>query len=82
LTTRQRRGAEGGHQAVYVFDLQEQEAGKAAAAQQQNGEQQEAEKEDCETASRREKAQAKGDDRCVSTGYFRPAEPPGFYAIP
>ncbi|VXC43501.1 conserved hypothetical protein [Pantoea brenneri] len=37
LTTRQRRGAGGGHQAVYAFDLQGQEAGESAAAlQQQN----------------------------------------------
>ena len=82
LTTRQRRGAGGGHQAVYAFDLYGQETGEAAAAQQQNREQQEAEREDRETASQREKAQAKGDDRCVSTGYFRPAGPPGFYAMP
>jgi len=81
LTTRQRRGAGGGHQAVNAVDLQIQETGEAAAAQQ-NREQQEAWREDRETASRREKAQAKGGDRCVSTGYFRPAGPPGFYAMP
>ena len=80
-TTRQRRGAGGGHQAVNAVDLQIQETGEAAAAQQ-NREQQEAWREDRETASRREKAQAKGGDRCVSTGYFRPAGPPGFYAMP
>jgi len=80
LTTRQRRGAGGGHQAVYAFDFYRQGTGEAAAAQQQNGEQQEAEREDRETASRREKAQAKGDDRCVSTGYFRPAGLPAFKA--
>jgi len=33
LITRQRRGAEGGQQTVYAFDLQSQEAGEAAAAQ-------------------------------------------------
>jgi len=59
LTTRQRRGAEGGHHAVYVFDLHGQETGVAAASQLQNREQQEAGREDPETASRREKAQAK-----------------------
>ena len=36
------------------------------------------EREDGETASRREKAQAKGDGRCVSTGFPRPAGPPAF----
>jgi len=79
LTTRQRRGAGGGHQAVYAFDLMGQEFGEAAAAQQ-NGQQQEAEREDRETASRREKAQAKGESRCVSTGFPRPAGPPAFKA--
>ncbi|VXC43485.1 conserved hypothetical protein [Pantoea brenneri] len=78
LTTRQCRGAGGGHQAVYAFDLMGQESGEAAAAQQ-NREQQEAEREDGETASRREKAQAKGERRCVSTVCSRPAGPPGFY---
>ncbi len=76
LTTRQRRGAGGGHQAVYVFDLKEQKTGEAAAAQQQNGEQQEAEREDRETAPRKEKAQAKENNRCVSTGLTWSAEPP------
>ena len=80
-TTRQRRGAGGGHQAVYAFDLQGQETGDAAAAQQQNREQQEAEREDRETASRREKAQAKGERRCVSTVCSRPAGPPAFEAV-
>jgi len=61
LTTRQRRGAEGGHQAVNAFDLYGKETGEAAAAWQQNRQQQEAEREDGETASRREKAQAKGE---------------------
>ncbi|PQL26195.1 hypothetical protein C5L22_21830 [Pantoea ananatis] len=82
LTTRQCRGAGGGHQAVYVFDVQGQEAGEAVAAQQENKEQHEAEREDGETASRREKAQAKGDRRCVSTVFFRPAGPPAFKAVP
>ena len=81
LTTRQRRGAGGGHQAVYAFDLEELETGEAAAAQQ-NGEQQEAEREDRETASRREKAQAKGESRCVSTGFPRPAGPPAVLTVP
>lgn len=36
-----------------------------------------AEREEHETAPRREKAQAKGDDQCVSTGFSRPAVPPG-----
>jgi len=80
LTTRQRRGAGGGHQAVNAVDLQGQETGDAAAAQQQNREQQEAEREDRETASRREKAQAKGERRCVSTVFSRPAGPPAFKA--
>jgi len=82
LTTRQRRGAGGGHQAVNAVDLLEQETGETAAAQQQNKEQQEAEREDREAASRREKAQAEGDDRCVSTGFSRPAGPPAFKAVP
>ena len=81
-TTRQRRGAGGGHQAVYAVDLYGQETGEAAAAQHQNRQQQEAEREDRETASRREKAQAKGDDRCVSTGFPRPAGPPAVLTVP
>ncbi|QDY44245.1 hypothetical protein D8B20_20130 (plasmid) [Candidatus Pantoea soli] len=80
LTTRQCRGAGGGHQAVYAIDLQGQETGAAAAAQQ-NGQKQEAEREDRETASRREKAQAKGERRCVSTGFLRPAGPPAFSGV-
>jgi len=82
LTTRQRRGAGGGHQAVYAVDLYGEEIGEAAAAQQQNKEQQEAEREDREAASRREKVQAEGDDRCVSTGFSRPAGPSAFKAVP
>ncbi|PPC65600.1 hypothetical protein C1Y43_19790 [Pantoea sp. ICBG 828] len=58
LTTRQSRGAGGGHQAVYAFELYEHETGKAAAAKQQNEQQQEAERKDREIAFRREKAQA------------------------
>ena len=58
-----------------------QEFGEAVAAQQ-NGEQQEAEREDSETAFRREKAQAKGDDRCVSTGFPWPSGPPAFQTLP
>ena len=77
-TTRQRRGAGGGQQAVYAVDLQGQEAREAAAARQQNGEQHEAEREDRETVSRREKAQAKGERRCVSTVFSRLAGPPAF----
>ncbi|PQL26237.1 hypothetical protein C5L22_21475 [Pantoea ananatis] len=59
LTTRQRREAGGGHQAVNAVDLQGQEIGEAAAAWQQNRQQQEAEREYDETASRREKAHVK-----------------------
>ena len=82
LTTRQCRGAGGGHQAVYVFDGQGQEAGEAVAAQQENKEQHEAEREDGETVSQREKAQAKGERRCVSTVFFRPAGPPALRRCP
>ncbi|KIC84781.1 hypothetical protein RN49_22410 [Pantoea agglomerans] len=82
LTTRQRRGAGGGHHDVHDVDLYGKETGEAAAAQLQNRQQQEAAREDGETASRREKAQAKGDGRCVSTGFPRPAGPPAFPAMP
>ena len=71
VTTRQRRGAEGGHQAVHAVNLHQPEAGKYSAVQQL-----EAEREGRETASRREKAQTTEDNRGVSTGFTWSTEPP------